>query len=143
MAEFWCKTLKKCNKYMYIYILWAFSNMTVINFGFKARLWAPDLSVSGAGWAFCQPAGENCLIRSHCYNHGVILASKVKLSLSLIHTFVLNPTDCMQKNKRWKNAIKDGGSTTMHSKAKGGKKDGLDLKTFFSFGFREFLENFQ
>ena len=49
----------------------------------------------------------------------------------------------MQKNKRWKNAIKDGGSTTMHSKAKGGKKDGLDLKTFFFFGFREFLENFQ
>ena len=31
----------------------------------------------------------------------------------------------------------------MHSKAKGGKKDGLDLKTFFFFGFREFLENFQ
>ena len=31
----------------------------------------------------------------------------------------------------------------MHSKAKGGKKDGLDLKTFFSFGFREFPENFQ
>ena len=42
-----------------------------------------------------------------------------------------------------KNAIKDGGSTTMHSKAKGGKKDGLDLKTFFFFGFRQFLENFQ
>ena len=34
-----------------------------------------------------------------------------------------------------KNAIKDGGSTTMHSKAKGGKKDGLDLKTFFFFVF--------
>ena len=42
-----------------------------------------------------------------------------------------------------KNAIKDGGNTTMHSKVKVGKKDGLDLKTFFSFGFREFLENFQ
>ena len=42
-----------------------------------------------------------------------------------------------------KNAIKDGGSTAMHSKSKGGKKDGLDLKTFFFFGFRQFLENFQ
>ena len=42
-----------------------------------------------------------------------------------------------------KYAIKDGGSFTMHSKAKDGKKDGLDLKTFFFFGFREFLENFQ
>ena len=31
----------------------------------------------------------------------------------------------------------------MHSKAKGGKKNGLDLKTFFFFGFRQFLENFQ
>ena len=31
----------------------------------------------------------------------------------------------------------------MHSKAKGGKKDGLDVKTFFFFGFREFLENIQ
>ena len=31
----------------------------------------------------------------------------------------------------------------MHSKAKGGKKDGLDLKTFFFFGFRQFLENYQ
>ena len=31
----------------------------------------------------------------------------------------------------------------MHSKAKDGKKDGLDLKTFFFFGFREFFENFQ
>ena len=31
----------------------------------------------------------------------------------------------------------------MHSKAKGGKKNGLDLKTFFFFGFREFLKNFQ
>ena len=31
----------------------------------------------------------------------------------------------------------------MHSKSKGGKKDGLDLKTFFFFSFREFLENFQ
>ena len=31
----------------------------------------------------------------------------------------------------------------MHSKAKGGKKDSMDLKTFFFFGFREFLENFQ
>ena len=31
----------------------------------------------------------------------------------------------------------------MHSKAKGGKKDGLDLKTLFFFGFREFLENIQ
>ena len=30
-------------------------------------------------------------------------ASKVKLSLSLIHTLVLSPTDCMQRN-----AIKDG-----------------------------------
>ncbi len=39
-----------------------------------------------------------------------------------------------------KNAIKDGGSTTMHSKSKGGKKDGLDLKTFFFFSFWEFLE---
>ena len=28
----------------------------------------------------------------------------------------------------------------MHSKAKYGKKDGLDLKTFFFFGFREFFE---
>ena len=88
-------------------------------------------------WAFCHRLGKTAC------NDGVIIAKKVKLSLSLIHTFVLNPTDCMQKNKRWKNAIKDGGSTTMHSKAKGGKKDGLDLKTFFFFGFREFLENFQ
>ena len=31
----------------------------------------------------------------------------------------------------------------MHSKAKGGKKNGLDLKTFFFFGFRQFLQNFQ
>ena len=38
---------------------------------------------------------------------------------------------------------KDGGSTTMHSKYKGGKTDGLDLKNFFSFSFRKFLENFQ
>ena len=30
----------------------------------------------------------------------------------------------------------------MHSKSKGGKKDGLDLKTFFFFGFREFLKKF-
>ena len=48
-----------------------------------------------------------------------------------------------KKLKDAKNAIKDGGSTTMHSKAKDGKKNGLDLKTFFFFGFREFLENFQ
>ena len=41
-----------------------------------------------------------------------------------------------------KNAIKGGGSTTMHSKAKSGKKDGLDFKTFFFLGFREFLEIF-
>ena len=47
-----------------------------------------------------------------------------------------------KKLKDEKNAIKDGGST-MHSKAKDGKKDGLDLKTFFFFGFREFFENFQ
>ena len=31
----------------------------------------------------------------------------------------------------------------MHSKAKGGKKYGLDLKTFFFFGFGDFFENFQ
>ena len=37
-----------------------------------------------------------------------------------------------------KNAIKDGGSTTMHSKSKGGKKDGLDLKTFFFLVFGNF-----
>ena len=44
-----------------------------------------------------------------------------------------------------KNAIKDGDSTTMHSKSKDGKKDGPDLKTFFFFSFREFqiLENSQ
>ena len=42
-----------------------------------------------------------------------------------------------------KNAIKDAVSTRMHSKAKDGKKDGLDLKTFFFFGFREFLKNCQ
>ena len=42
-----------------------------------------------------------------------------------------------------KNAIKDGGSTTMHSKSKGEKKDDVDLKTFFLFSFWEFLENFQ
>ena len=33
--------------------------------------------------------------------------------------------------------------TTMHSKYKGGKKDGMDLKNFFFFSFREFLEKCQ
>ncbi len=31
----------------------------------------------------------------------------------------------------------------MHSKAKGGKKDGLDLKTYLFFGLWEFLKKFQ
>jgi len=42
-----------------------------------------------------------------------------------------------------KNAIKDGGSTTMHSKAKDGKKDGLDLKTFFFLVFGNFSKIFK
>ena len=49
--------------------------------------------------------------------------------------WILDPTDCMQKIKKSKNAIKGGGSTTIHSKAKGEKNDGLDLTIFFFFWF--------
>ena len=50
---------------------------------------------------------------------------------------------CVQKIKKMKKTIKDGGITTMHSKAKVGKKDGLDLKLYSFLVLGNFSKRFK
>ena len=80
-------------------------------------------------------------ILSQCFLYGWLISLNYHFLL-FIPLLKIQQIAC-KKIKRCKKTIKDGGSTTMHSKAKGGKNYGVDLTNFFFFGFREFLESFQ